>query len=155
MKALAVCLALALLTASGCGRDGGDSARNDGGVVTLVPGPVSAYSTITVTGPSGPIEVTGELREAAVPVRAARSFARPYFEYGLDQPQGTLQYVLAAGGKRIDLSIGGPTFDARGVYVARSGEERVYLVFVDRLRPVLAAAGISVPEGAPRELPPS
>jgi hypothetical protein len=152
VKTLAAAVVVAVL-AGGCGGDKPEPKAEP--VVTLVPAPASRYSGVTATGPSGTVELTGELLDAAVPVRASRSFSRRLVEYGLEPPQGELHYPSARGGPQIDLRIGGPTFDSRGVYVSRAGDDRVYLVFVDRLRPVFAAAGISIPDETPRELPPA
>jgi hypothetical protein len=113
---------------------------------------MSRYRSVTVTGPAGTVELTGDLRDAAVPLLAARAFVhpQPLLEYGLDQPQGHLRYEPERG-TPVDVAIGGPTFDARAIYVSRPGDTRVFLVFVDRLRPVLAAIGIELPVRADRE----
>jgi hypothetical protein len=122
------------------------------GVVTLAAGPVSRYRSVTASGPTGAVELTGDLRDAVVPLRAARAFAQPQPlpEYGLDRPQGRLRYQPERGAP-VELALGGLTFDARGIYVSRPGDARVFLVFVDRLRPVLNAVGIEVPVQAERE----
>jgi hypothetical protein len=121
------------------------------GVITLAPGPPSAYRSITATGPVGSRDLTADLREAAVPLLAARAFARPQplVEYGLDHPQGGLHYEPVRGPAR-DIAFGGLSFDGRAIYASRPADSRVFLVFVDRLRPVLTAIGI-LPVAADRE----
>ena len=143
-----VLVAALVVGAIGCG----NSPRRSSGVITLAAGPASRYRSVTASGPSGTVELTGDLREAAVPLLAARAFAhpQPLVEYGLDRPQGQLRYEPASGAP-VELAIGGPTFDARGIYLSRRGDARVFLVFVDRLRPVLAAVGIELPVQNDRE----
>ena len=149
VRVLVVTVAVAVI-AGACG--GKTPATRTSGVITLAPGPAARYRTVTASGPGGTSELTGDLRDAAVPLLAARAFShpQPLVEYGLDQPQGQLRYQPERGAP-IEVSIGGPTFDARGVYVARPGDGRVFLVFVDRLRPVLSAMGIELPVQIDRE----
>jgi hypothetical protein len=142
---------VALVALAACTHAKSTSVRT-GGVVTLAAGPASRYRAVTASGPGGTVELTGDLRDAAVPLLAARAFShpQPLVEYGLDQPQGQLRYQPSRGAP-IEVAIGGPTFDARGIYVARRGDARVFLVFVDRLRPVLATIGIELPVQIDRE----
>jgi hypothetical protein len=143
-----VLVAVLVVGTVGCGK----APRRSSGVVTLAPGPVSRYRTITASGPGGTVDLTGDLRGAAVPLLAARAFAhpQPLVEYGLEQPQGKLRYQPERGAP-VEVAIGGPTFDARGIYVSRRGDARVFLVFADRLRPVLATIGIELPVQIDRE----
>jgi hypothetical protein len=149
MRTLVVTVAVAVVVGA-CG--GKTPATRTGGVITLAPGPAARYRTVMASGPGGTVELTGDLREAAVPLLAARAFShpQPLVEYGLDQPQGQLRYQPERGAP-VEVAIGGPTFDARGIYVSRRGDARVFLVFVDRLRPVLGAIGIELPVQAGRE----
>ena len=144
-----VAVAVVFVGAIGCGKA---STPRSGGVVTLAAGPASRYRSVTASGPGGTVELTGDLRDAAVPLLAARVFShpQPLLEYGLDQPQGHLRYQPEHGAA-VELAIGGPTFDTRGIYLSRPGDARVFLVFVDRLRSVLAAIGIELPVQADRE----
>jgi hypothetical protein len=146
-----VVVVVAMAAVAGCTHTTPTS-RRSGGVVTLAAGPVSRYHSVTASGPGGTVDLTGDLRDAAVPLLAARVFShpQPLSEYGLDQPQGQLRYQPERGAP-VEVAIGGPTFDAQGIYVSRPGDARVFLVFVDRLRPVLAAIGIELPVQAGRE----
>lgn len=140
-RAALAALAAVTVVAGACGRP----TRTPSDVVTLVPGPVTRYARVEATGPAGAVVLTGDALARSAPILAGRAIPPPasLADFGLDHPRAHLHYDVAAGGA-IDLDIGGPSFDDRAVYVARPGDRRVFLVFVDAIEPVLDAAGVPV-----------
>src|SRR5207245_496037 len=60
---------VALVALAACTHTKSTSLRT-GGVVTLAAGPASRYRAVTASGPGGTVELTGTLRDAAVPLLA-------------------------------------------------------------------------------------
>jgi hypothetical protein len=143
VKTRAALLLLAAVLVGACSGGANKTAENE--VPVVVPGPVSAWSAVSVSGQSGSTEVPKQDRAQLAPLRAARALDRPGppTDYGLDHPRAALSYrPTSTGTPPADVDIGNLNFDRHFVYVQRRGRPTVYLVPADTLRSTLAIVGI-------------
>ncbi|MGI8662345.1 MAG: DUF4340 domain-containing protein [Acidimicrobiales bacterium] len=139
---LAVLAAIVVLVASACG--GGDTVAPP----STLPGELvpiaAATATVTVAVGSTSSVVESAVVAKAVPLRVRRAFdaREPLASYGLDPPRATITFALGDG-TTIVLDVGDDEFDQTATYVRRIGNERIWLVLDDSLRPLLGPAGAS------------
>jgi hypothetical protein len=115
-------------------------------VVVLVPGPPSAYRSVTVVRGGIGVPVPAALRPDVAPLVVARVFSAgaTLAAFGLDRPSADLHY-RRPDGSSVDVDLGGPTFDHHFVYARRTGQADVALVAASVADPLLALVGVSVP----------
>jgi hypothetical protein len=140
----AALLVAGVIALGGCAGD--ERKTTESRVPVVVPGPANTWSAVTVTGPSGAVEVPADARQPLAPLRAARALEQPgpVTEYGLDRPRAGLSYKPASTTTPpAEVDIGNANFDRHFVYVQRRGQPTVYLVPADTLRDALALVGIA------------
>jgi hypothetical protein len=112
----------------------------------VVPEDAADIRRVTLAAGDKTVELTAQQHDAAAPLLTARILQDPLelSEYGLDRPVATVTYERDAGPALV-VRVGSATFDARGVYVMRDGDRRVFMALAEQLRPLLALVGVRVP----------
>ncbi len=146
MKRAAALVTGALVTVAVSGACSGGNNAEQSRAPVVVPGPASAWSSVTVNAGPTSKEVPAGSRRQVVPLLAARALDRPgaLSDYGLDRPRASLAYQPATSRTpAAEVDVGNANFDRHFVYVQRRGRPTVYLVPADTLRQVLALVGIA------------
>jgi hypothetical protein len=108
-------------------------------VPALLPA-ASADAQGVVRTDGGRVAAPADVVTGAFPPLVVRVFdaEEPLANYGLDDPQATIEVTVDSEAAPVLLSVGDENFDASAFYVQRAGDERVWLVLDDSIRPLLA-----------------
>src|SRR5207244_127202 len=113
----------------------------------VVEGRASRWASITVVAGDRTADVPGDMWTHLAPLLAARALPAPAdpSEGGLDRSTARLRW-RATDATGVEVVLGATDFNHHLVYATRGTTGPVYLLAADSLRPVLALAGVTLPE---------